>query len=119
MPSKSYPISPAKIGSQDGFRLPKAFSHDHPHLVTAKGHIEMIDENTFLVHLEPDREARHQGGRSLEADLDDDESVMMKLFLDSFLKFAIAKPDSLTLYTQEMADEMDELLAGVVVDEDE
>lgn len=111
MPSKSYSISPAKIGSQDGFRLPKSFSHDHPHLVTAKGHIEMIDENTFLVHLEPDR--------SLELDLDDDESVMMKLFLDSLLKFAIAKPDSLTLYTQQMADEMDELLAGVVVDEDE
>jgi antitoxin PrlF len=119
MPSKSYPISPAKIGSQDGFRLPKAFSHDHPHLVTAKGHIEMIDENTFLVHLEPDR--------SVESDLDDDESVMMKLFLDSLLKFAIfgsrgsanAKPDSLTLYTQAMADEMDELLAGVVVDQDE
>jgi antitoxin PrlF len=119
MPSKSYPISPAKIGSQDGFRLPKAFSHDHPHLVTAKGHIEMISENTFLVHLEPDRE--------LDSELDDDESVMMKLFLDSLLKFAIlgssasatAKPDSLTLYTQEMADEMDELLAGVIVDEDE
>jgi antitoxin PrlF len=109
MTSKSYPISPAKIGSQDGFRLPKAFSHDHPHLVTAKGHIEMISENTFLVHLEPDR--------SSEADLDDDESVMMKLFLDSLLKFAISSPDSLTLYTQQMADEMDELLAGVVVDE--
>ena len=44
---------------------------------------------------------------------------MMKLFLDSLLKFAIAKPDSLTLYTQKMALEMDELLAGVVVDEDE
>ena len=52
---------------------------------------------------------------------------MIKLFLDSLLKFAIlvprgsanAKPDSLTLYTQEMALEMDELLAGVVVDEDE
>jgi antitoxin PrlF len=110
MPSKSYPISPAKIGSEDGFRLPKAFFHDHPHFVTAKGHIEMISENTFLVHLEPDR--------SSEADLDDDESVMMKLFLDSLLKFAIlgsrgsanAKPDSLT---QETADEMDELLAGV------
>ncbi|WP_309731956.1 hypothetical protein [Chamaesiphon sp. OTE_75_metabat_556] len=111
MPSKKYPISPAKIGSQDGFRLPKAFSHDYPHLVTAKGHIETIDENTFLVHLEPDR--------SSASELDDDESVMMKLFLDSLLKFAIAKPDSLTLYTQEMADEMDELLAGVVVAEDE
>jgi hypothetical protein len=60
----------------------EAFSRDHPHLVTAKGHIEMISENTFLVHLEPDREARHQGGRSLEADLDDDESVMMKLFFE-------------------------------------
>jgi hypothetical protein len=43
---------------------------------------------------------------------------MMKLFLDSLLKFAIAKPDSLTLYTHQMAGEMDELLAGVVVDED-
>ena len=50
---------------------------------------------------------------------DDNESMMMKLFLDSLLKFAVAKPDSLTLYTQEMADEMDELLAGVVIDDDE
>jgi antitoxin PrlF len=111
MQSKSYPISPAKIGSQDGFRLPKAFSHDYPHLITAKGHIEMIDENTFLVHLEPNQE--------LDDGQDDDESLMMKLFLDSLLKFAIAKPDSLTLYTQQMADEMDKLLAGVVLDEDE
>jgi antitoxin PrlF len=111
MPSKSYSISPAKIGSQDGFRLPKAFSHDYPHLVTAKGHIEMIDENTFLVHLEPDREP--------EDDQDADESVMMKLFLDSLLKFAISKPDSLTPYTQQMANEMDELLAGVVLSENE
>jgi antitoxin PrlF len=111
MQSKSYPISPAKIGSQDGFRLPKAFSHDYPHLITAKGHIEMIDENTFLVHLEPNQE--------LQNDQDDDESLMMQLFLDSLLKFAIAKPDSLTPYTKQMADEMDELLAGVVLDEDE
>jgi antitoxin PrlF len=111
MQYKNYPISPAKIGSQDGFRLPKAFSHDYPHLITAKGHIEMIDENTFLVHLEPNQEP--------EDDQDDDESLMMKLFLDSLLKFAIAKPDSLTPYTQQMADEMDELLDGVVLDEDE
>jgi antitoxin PrlF len=111
MPSKSYSISPAKIGSQDGFRLPKAFSHDYPHLVTAKGHIEMINDNTFLVHLEPDRE--------LKDDQDEDESVMMKLFLDSLLKFAISKPDSLTPYTQQMANEMDELLADVVLSENE
>jgi antitoxin PrlF len=109
MAPKNYSISPAKIGSQDGFRLPKAFSHDHPHLVTAKGHIEMVDEHTFLVHFDPDED--------LEAD--EDESLMLKLFLDTLMKFAIEKPDSLTPYTQQMADEMDDLLAGVTVDEDE
>lgn len=111
MASKNYSISPAKIGSQDGFRLPKAFSRDYPHLITAKGYIEMLDQNTFLVHLDPDMD--------LEDDEDDDESLTMKLFLDTLMKFAIDKPDSLTPYTQQMADEMDELLAGVTVDEDE
>ena len=109
MVAKNYSISPAKIGSQDGFRLPKAFSHDHPHLVAAKGYIEMVDKNTFLVHFDPD----------LDLEEDEDESLMLKLFLDTLMKFAIAKPDSLTPYTQQMADEMDELLASVVVDEDE
>jgi hypothetical protein len=47
------------------------------------------------------------------------EECQIKLFLDSLLRFSIAKPDSLTPYTQQMADEMDELLAGVVLDEDE
>jgi antitoxin PrlF len=107
MVSKNYSISPAKIGSQDGFRLPKAFSHDHPHLVTAKGYIEMVDQHTFLVHFDPDE------------DEDEDEGLMLKLFLDTLMKFAQEKPDSLTPYTQQMADAMDELLAGVTVDEDE
>jgi antitoxin PrlF len=109
MVAKNYSISSAKIGSQDGFRLPKAFSHDHPHLVAAKGYIEMVDKNTFLVHFDPD----------LDVEEDEDESLMLKLFLDTLMKFAIDKPDSLTPYTQQMADEMDELLAGVTVDEDE
>jgi hypothetical protein len=55
------------------------------------------------------------------------KSMMIKTFLDllrglvgiSPTSSARIKPDSLTLYTQEMADRMDELLAGVVVDEDE
>jgi antitoxin PrlF len=119
MASKNYSISPAKIGSQDGFRLPKAFSHDYPHLIAAKGYIEMIDEKTFLVHLDPDMD--------LEDDEDEDESLTMKLFLDTLMKFAILgsrgsandNPKSLTPYTQQMADEMDELLAGVTVDEGE
>lgn len=110
MTSKNYLISPAKIGSQDGFRLPKAFSRDYPHLITAKGYIEAIDEKTFLVHLDPDLD--------LDDDEEEDESLVMKLFLDTLMKFAIERPDSLTPYTQQMADEMDELLAGVTVDED-
>jgi antitoxin PrlF len=109
MASKNYSISPAKIGSQDGFRLPKAFSHDHPHLVTAKGYIEMVDQHTFLVHFDPDEDLEE----------DEDESLMLKLFLDTLMKFAQDKPDSLTPYTQQMADAMDQLLAGVTVDEDE
>jgi len=109
MVSKNYSISPAKIGSQDGFRLPKAFSHDYPHLVAAKGYIEMVDRNTFLVHFDPD----------LDVEENEDESLMLKLFLDILMKFAIDRLDSLTPYTQQMADEMDELLAGVTVDEDE
>jgi antitoxin PrlF len=94
MASKNYSISPAKIGSQDGFRLPKAFSRDYPHLITAKGYIEMLDEKTFLVHLDPDMD--------LEDDEDDDESLTMKLFLDTLMKFAIDRPNSLTPYTQQM-----------------
>jgi antitoxin PrlF len=42
----------------------------------------------------------------------------LKLFLDTLMKFAQENPNSLTPYTQQMADEMDELLAGVTVDED-
>jgi hypothetical protein len=53
--------------------------------------------------------------------------MMIKTFLDLLRGFmgisptssARVKPDALTLYTQEMADRMDELLAGVVVDEEE
>jgi antitoxin PrlF len=111
MDSKSYSISPAKIGSQDGFRLPKAFSHDYPHLVAVKGHIEMVDKHTFLVHFDPDN--------NLDEEFDDDDSLMLKLFLDTLLKFAQNNTALLTPYTQRMADEMDELLTGVTVDEDE
>jgi hypothetical protein len=38
---------------------------------------------------------------------------------DRLMKFIQENPDSFTIYTQQMADQMDELLAGVTVDEDE
>lgn len=106
MAAKNYPISPAKIGNQDGFRLPRAFSRDYPHLVSASGRIEVIDENTLLVRLDTNDETFDE----------DDESLMMSLFLDTLLKEAIKEPSSLVPYTKEMSDEIDELLSDVILD---
>ena len=106
MASNSYPITPAKIGNQDGFRLPRAFSKDYPHLVSASGRIEVLDENTLLVRLEPGE---------LEED-NETESLMMSLFLDTLMKEAMKDPSSLVPYTEEMSEEVDELLKDVTLD---
>lgn len=106
MTDKIYPIAHAKIGTQDGFRLPRAFSKDYPNLVNASGYIEVLSENTFLVRLDTE-----------EMDnADETESLMLSLFLDFLMKDAIKNPSKLILYTQEMSDEMDNLLADVELD---
>ena len=105
MADKTYPIAHAKIGTQDGFRLPRAFSKDYPHLVNASGHIEVLSGNTFLVRLDTN---------GVE-DTDEDEALMMSLFLDFLMKDAMKNPSTLVPYTKEMSDEMDDLLADVVV----
>jgi antitoxin PrlF len=106
MTSKSYPISPAKIGNQDGFRLPRAFSRDYPHLVSATGQIEVLDENTLLVRLEPESKTEDE----------ETENLMMSLFLDTLMKEVMKEPSSLVPYTEEMSQEIDELLADVGLD---
>ncbi|MBG1260141.1 hypothetical protein [Nostoc commune] len=106
MAIKSYPITHAKVGNQDGFRLPRAFSKDYPHLANASGHIEVLSDNTFLVRLETDN----------VDEADEDEGIMMSLFLDFLMKNAMQNPSQLVPYTQEMSDEMDDLLADVVID---
>ncbi|MEH2068569.1 MAG: hypothetical protein V7K47_10480 [Nostoc sp.] len=106
MTVKIYPITHAKVGNQDGFRLPRAFSRDYPHLANASGHIEVLSDNTFLVRLETDN----------VDEVDEDESIMMSLFLDFLMKDAMQNPSKLVPYTQEMSDEMDDLLADVVID---
>ncbi|MHC5932741.1 AbrB/MazE/SpoVT family DNA-binding domain-containing protein [Nostoc sp.] len=106
MAVKSYPVTHAKVGNQDGFRLPRAFSKDYPHLANASGHIEVLSDNTFLVRLETDNINEADG----------DEGIMMSLFLDFLMKDAMQNPSKLVPYTQEMSDEMDDLLADVVID---
>jgi antitoxin PrlF len=41
---------------------------------------------------------------------------MISLFLDFLMKDAMQNPSKLVPYTQEMSDEMDDLLADVVID---
>ncbi|MEH1795385.1 hypothetical protein [Nostoc sp.] len=41
---------------------------------------------------------------------------MMSLFLDFLMKDAMQNPSKLVPYTQEMSDEIDDLLADVVID---
>ena len=106
---KSYPLSPAKIGNQDGYRLPRAFSREHPELVGASGFVEVLDENTLLIRLNPTAQAD---------DDEDQDNVMMSLFLDFLMKSAIEKPDSLVPYTENMSLEANELLVEVEIDED-
>ena len=105
--NNNYPVSPAKIGSQDGYRLPRAFSKDHPELVGASGHVEVLDKNTLLVRLNP-----------VEKTEEDKDDVMMSLFLDFLMKSAIEEPNSLVAYTENISQEANELLAGVEIDED-
>ncbi|BAZ70364.1 MAG: hypothetical protein KME28_02460 [Pelatocladus maniniholoensis HA4357-MV3] len=106
MADKIYPIAHAKIGTQDGFRLPRAFSKDYPNLVNASGYIEVLSENTFLVRLDTEE----------MENADETESLMLSLFLDFLMKDAIKNPSKLIPYTQEMSDEMDNLLADVELD---
>lgn len=106
MGNKTYPISPAKIGNQDGFRLPRGFSKDYPELVNATGEVEVLDNQTLLVRFD----------RPSEEQEDDEESLIMGLFLDFLMKGAIANPESLVPYTAEMSEQMDDLLAGVTVE---
>ncbi len=107
MADKIYPINPAKIGNQDGFRLPRSFFKDHPHLANASGYIEVLSNNTFLVKLDPEN-VNHNN--------DEDEGVILSLFLDFLMKDAIQNPDQLVMYTQKMSQEIDDLVTDVILD---
>ncbi|MEH2213369.1 hypothetical protein [Nostoc sp.] len=45
-----------------------------------------------------------------------DERIIMSLFLDLLIKDAMQNPSKLVPYTQEMSDEMDDLLTNVIID---
>jgi antitoxin PrlF len=107
MADKIYPINPAKIGNQNGFRLPQSFFKDYPHLANASGYLQVLSDNTLLVKLD---------ANDINND-DEDESVMLSLFLDFLMQDAMKNPDKLVMYTQEMSEEIDDLVADVEIGE--
>ncbi len=106
MSAKTYNLSPAKIGNSSGFRLPASFYHDNPQFANATGWVEVLTDNTLLVKLEP-----------VEPDTsEEDDNLMLSLFLDFITKDALKNSDRLEAYTEIMAQEDDELLQGVELD---
>jgi antitoxin PrlF len=106
MTNPTYPLAPAKIGNAAGFRLPANFYRDHPQFINATGWVEVLSDNTVLVRLET---------QPVETE-SDSEDLMLSLFLDFITKDALNNPEHLEAYTAEMAEEDDELLAGVIID---
>ena len=105
---KTYNINPAKIGNQKGFRLPNAFYQDNPQFTDASGQIEVINDETLLIHLDIKNQLEEEN----------EQSLMMSLFLDFLMKDVIKNPEKLVPYTEQMSDEIDELLTDVNLEEE-
>ncbi len=106
MNAKTYSLSPAKIGNSSGFRLPASFYRDHPQFNNATGWVEVVADNTLLVKLEPAPPEPEE----------EEDNLILSLFLDFITKDALKNSDRLEAYTEAMAQEDDELLAGVELD---
>jgi antitoxin PrlF len=106
MTNPTYPLASAKIGNASGFRLPASFYRDHPQFINATGWVEVLSDDTVLIKLEP---------QPIEQTSESDD-LMLSLFLDFITKDALTNPENLEAYTEEMSDDDDELLAGVVID---
>ena len=102
-----YRVTPARIGNSSGLRLPAAFYRDHPQFAGAAGQVEVLDDTTLLLHLEP--EQQQQG-------VAEEESLMLGLFLDFLSRQALTSDQGPVLYTEAMAADDDALRAGVTID---
>lgn len=104
MQNKRYNTSWSKIGNSSGFRVENSFFKDNPQFAGASGEVQVINSDTLLVRLQP---------KELEQEKDE---LMLSLFLDFLMENALSNPDELESYTEAMAAEDDELIAGVILD---
>jgi antitoxin PrlF len=106
--NKTYNLRTTRIGNSNGFRLPAEFYRDNPQFADADGWIEVISEHTAIVSIEP---------TAVEDDEEQENSLMMRLFLD----FAIAqslKNQDLEPYTTAQSATARELIADVKLDDE-
>jgi len=102
-----YRVTPAQIGNSSGLRLPAAFYRDHPQFAGAAGQVEVLDDTTLLMRLEPEEQQQAEA---------DEDSLMLGLFLDFLSRQALASEQGPLLYSEAMAADDDDLLAGVSVE---
>ncbi len=104
MPRKTYKASWAKIGNSSGYRLSGSFFKEHPQFADAGGTVQVIDADTILIRREIQEQTKQ-----------DEDELMLSLFLDFLMKQALSNPSEIEAYTEAMATEDDELMAGVVI----
>ena len=90
-----------------GLRLPAAFYRDHPQFAGAAGQVEVLGDSTLLLRLEPEEQPQGEA---------EENTLMLGLFLDFLSRQALTADQGPVLYTEAMAADDDELLAGVTVD---
>ena len=107
MSKKSYKASWAKIGKSSGYRLTSDIFKEHTNKVGAEEVEQVIAPAPALISIvRPDVEDQAE------------DELMLKLYLDFLTKQALANPDELEEYTQQMAEEDEQLMAGVELDDD-
>ena len=99
-----YRVTSARIGNSYGLRLPAAFYRDHPQFAGAAGQAEVLDDHTLLLRLEPEEQQK------IDAEQD---NLLLGLFLDFLSRQALKADQGPVLYSEAMAAEDDDLLAGV------
>jgi antitoxin PrlF len=107
MAKKTYKASWAKIGNASGYRLSASFFKENAQFLETNGIVEVIDDNTLLFRKQP-----------VQAAEDESDALMLSLFLDFLTKQALADPQEIETYTESMAAEDQELIAGVPLDGD-
>ncbi len=104
--SNPYKIRSTKIGNSAGFRLPAEFYREHPQFANTSGRIEVLSADTAIVKIIPE----------LVNDEDEEESLMMRLFLDFAMTEAL-KNNTLQPYTTEMSEAAHKLIEGVELED--